>query len=187
MVGLTELWLPILLSAVLVFVVSSIIHMVLGYHKNDWVKIPGEEMVMDTIRKAGVPPGDYMFPHCGSMKDLKSKETIEKFTRGPIGVTTIFPSGPPTMTKELVLWFLYTIVAGIFVAYVTGRTRAPGAEYLAVFQIAGATAFLTYAGGAPADSIWKHRKWSTTIKFVVDGLLYALVTAGTFGWLWPGP
>lgn len=185
MVGLTDLWLPILVSAVLVFVVSSIVHMVLGYHKNDWVKMPNEDVVTEAIRKAGVPPGDYMFPHCGSMKDLKNPDVIEKFKRGPIGIATIFPSGPPTMGKELVLWFLYTVAVGVCVAYLTGRTIAAGAEYLAVFRVAGTAAFLTYAGGAAHESIWKHRRWSTTLKFLFDGLLYGLVTAGTFGWLWP--
>ena len=36
MVGLAALWLPILLSAVIVFVASSLIHMVSGWHKSDY-------------------------------------------------------------------------------------------------------------------------------------------------------
>lgn len=35
------------------------------------------------------------------------------------------------------------------------------------------------------NSIWYKRKWSSTLKSMADGLVYALVTAGTFGWLWP--
>jgi hypothetical protein len=35
------------------------------------------------------------------------------------------------------------------------------------------------------NSIWRGQSWGTTWKHVADGLVYALVTAGTFGWLWP--
>jgi hypothetical protein len=34
-------------------------------------------------------------------------------------------------------------------------------------------------------SIWYSRAWINTIKSTIDGLIYALLTAGTFGWLWP--
>ena len=83
------------------------------------------------------------------------------------------------------LWFLYTVVIGFMVAYVASRTLAPGAEYLKVFQIVGAVAFLGYAGAEPTASIWKFVSWGTTAKLVLDGLVYALLTAGVFGWLWP--
>ena len=186
MVGITELWLPILLSAVLVFVVSSLIHMAIRYHKDDYTKMPNEEAVLDAIRKAGVPQGDYMFPHCGTrMKDAQSKEAIEKFTRGPIGYATIFPPGMPSMGRGLTLWFLYTIGVGVAVALIAGRTRWPGAPFMQIFKLTGAVAFLIYAGGAPVDSIWKQRKWSTTVKFLFDGVLYAAATGAVFAWLWP--
>jgi hypothetical protein len=54
-----------------------------------------------------------------------------------------------------------------------------------VFRFAGTTAFLGYAFALAHDSIWFKRRWSTTVKFLFDGLLYGLLTAGTFGWLWP--
>ena len=89
------------------------------------------------------------------------------------------------MGKSLVLWFVYCLVLGVFVAYITGRTLGPGAGYLAVFRVAGATGFLGYSLGNLHESIWKGQYWSTTIKFMIDGLIYALLTAGIFGWLWP--
>jgi hypothetical protein len=185
MVTITALWLPILLSAVFVFIASSIFHMVIPWHKSDYRRLPDEEKVLDALRSTGVTSGKvYHFPFC-THKDMKSVETQEKFKRGPVGLLTIFPSGPPNMGKFLGQWFLYCILMGVFVAYLTGRTVAPGAHYLIVFRIAGTTAFLCYAAALLQESIWKGQTWGVTLKHVFDGLIYGLLTAGTFGWLWP--
>jgi len=185
MVPITALWLPILLSAVIVFVASSIIHMVLPIHKSDYRKLPEEDRVLDTLRAAGVTPGPvYHFPHT-THKEMKSPEAVERFKRGPVGLLTVIPSGPPAMGKFLGQWFLYCVVIGVFVAYLTGRTLIPGTRYLEVFRVAGTTAFLGYAAAQIQDSIWKGQSWSVTFKHVFDGLIYGLLTAGTFGWLWP--
>jgi hypothetical protein len=185
MVPITALWLPILLSAVIVFVASSILHMVLPFHKSDYRKLPDEEKVVDALRAAGVTPGPvYHFPHT-THQEMKSPEVVEKFKRGPVGLLTLMPSGAPAMGKYLVLWFLNCVVVGIFVAYLTGRTRVSGTQYLEIFRVAGATAFVGYGVGQLQDSIWKGQTWGVTAKHVFDGLIYALLTAGTFGWLWP--
>jgi|SRR6266487_6983884 len=185
MVPIASLWLPILVSAVIVFIVSSIIHMVLPYHHTDFAKVPSEDQVMESLRKFNLPPGDYMLPRPDSMKGMKSPEFKEKMTRGPVAVMTVMKSGPPSMGQSLVQWFLYLLVVGVFSAYVTGRALATGAPYLTVFRFAGCTAFLCYAVALWQDSIWYKRKWSTTLKNTFDGLVYGLMTAGTFGWLWP--
>ena len=185
MVPITALWLPILLSAVIVFVASSIMHMVLPYHKSDYRKLPDEDKLIDALRGAGVTPGPaYHFPH-STHKEMKSPEVVEKFKRGPIGLLTVIPSGPPAMGKYLGMWFVYCVVVGIFVACVTVSTLAPGTRYQAVFHVAGLAAFLAYGVGQIQDSIWKGQTWGVTAKHVFDGLIYALLTAGTFGWLWP--
>ena len=185
MIPLMALWLPILLSAVIVFVASSIIHMFLPIHKSDYRKLPDEDKVLDALRAAGVTPGrTYHFPYC-THKDMKSQEVVEKFKRGPIGLLTVRPNGAPAMGKFLGQWFFYCIVISIFVAYLTGRTRLAGAPYLEVFRVAGAAAFLAYAGALIQNSIWKGESWGVTFKHVIDGLIYGLLTAGTFGWLWP--
>lgn len=185
MTGLDALWLPILLSAVIVFVASSIIHMATPWHKSDYPKMPNEDKVMDALRPFAIPPGDYMVPRPASMQDMKSPGFTEKMKKGPVLVLTVLPSGPTAMGRNLVLWFLYSIVVGIFAAYVTGRALPVGANYLQVFRFAGATAFIGYSAALWQMSIWYRRAWSTTIKATVDGLIYALLTAGTFGWLWP--
>ena len=182
---LLSLWLPILVSAVLVFVVSSLIHMVLGYHRADWKKVPQEDAVQEALRRFNLPPGDYMLPCPDSAAHQQSAEFKAKVEKGPVLVMTTWPAGPHGMGLSLVLWFIYAVVVSKFAAYVAGLALAPGAPYLAVFRIVGTVAFAGYALGLVQQSIWYHRNWATTLRSVFDGLIYALVTAGTFGWLWP--
>jgi hypothetical protein len=176
---------PILLSAVIVFVASSILHMVLPYHKSDYRKLPEEDKVVDVLRAAGVTPGPtYHFPHT-THTDMKSPDVVEKFKRGPVGLLTVIPSGPPAMGKYLGLWFVYCVVVSALVAIVAGTTLSAGTRYPVVFHLTALSALLGYGVGNLQDSIWKGQAWSVTFKHVVDGLIYALLTAGTFGWLWP--
>lgn len=185
MVSMTELWLPILLSAVFVFVVSSIFHMVIPIHKGDFKKLPGEEKVLAEMRAQGVQPGSYGFPCCESMKDMGSPEMTAKCKLGPVGSMTVIPNGPCNMGKSLVLWFLYSILIGVIVALAAGPSLHRGAAFANVFHLAGLAAVLGYAMGALPESIWKGQKWSITLKFVFDGVVYGIVTGATFGWLWP--
>lgn len=185
MVGLHSLWLPILLSSVIVFAVSSIIHMGPFWHRSDFPKLPNEGKLMDALRPLAVPPGDYMVPRPSGRAEMRSPEFAEKMKKGPVLLFTVIPSGPPTMTKPLVQWFVFCVVVGVFAAYVAGRALPAGTPYLRVFQLAGATAFIAYAAALWPMSIWYRRAWSATVKATADGLIYALFTAGTFGWLWP--
>jgi len=180
-----SLWLPILLSAVFVFVVSSIIHMVLKYHANDFKRLPNEDEVMAALRPFNLAPGEYCVPRAGSMKEMGSPEFLEKMKRGPVFLMTVMKSGAPSMTGSLVWWFVYSIVVSTFAAYVAGRALGPGAHYLAVFRFAGCTAFVGYALAQWQNTIWYKRPVSTSLKLTFDSLIYALVSAGAFGWLWP--
>ncbi len=184
MVLLSALWLPIVLSAVIVFVASSIMHMVMPYHKGDYQRIPDEDKVLPALRAAGLKRGLYIFPFADH-NSMKSPEVMEKYKQGPVGMMTIFPSGPPVMPKFLGLWFGYCLIVGFFVAYLAAHTVAPGAYFLRVFRVVGTAAFLAHGLGHISDGIWKGQTWSFVIKEVIDGLVYALLTAGTFGWLWP--
>ena len=185
MVHLTDLWLPILLSAVFVFIVSSIFHTVLQLHRKDYRKLPEEDKVLEAMRAFDLPPGNYSFPRPDSAREFGSPQMKEKFNKGPVGMMTVLPSGPPAMGKSLVLWFVFCLVISLFVAYLTGRTLGAGVHYLAVFRVAGVTGFLAYGAAHAVNSIWKGDNWGMTIQHTVDGLVYGLVTAGTFGWLWP--
>jgi hypothetical protein len=185
MVSLTSLWIPILVSAVVVFFASFIVHMVLPFHRADFRKLPAEDEVMDALRRFNLPPGDYMVPKPGSPADMRSKAFLEKLTRGPVFVATIFKSGPLTMGPQLVQWFVFCLVVSLFAGYIASRALAPGAEYLKVSQIASTTAFLGYVMARWADAIWYKRSMGTMIRSTIDGILYGLLTGGVFGWLWP--
>jgi hypothetical protein len=185
MVPIASLWLPILLSAVIVFLASWIIHMFLPYHRSDFRKVPAEDDVMEALRKFNIPPGDYMIPSPGGPAGMRSPEFSAKMARGPVVVMTVVKSGPPSMGANLAQWFLYCLIVGGIAAYVAGRALKPGEPYLHAFRFAGCTAFVAYAVALWQDSIWYKRAWSTTIKNTFDGLVYGLLTGGVFGWLWP--
>ena len=185
MIPILSLWMPILVSAVLVFVLSSILHMVLKYHQADYRKLPDEDSVRDAIHAAAPEPGIYHFPHCSSPKEMGEPHMIEKLKRGPVGLLTIMPNGVMNMGKYLGQWFLFIVVVSFFVAYIAGRTHAPGTSYISIFRFVGTVSFMAYGVGALTDSIWKSAPWSNTFRTVMDGFLYALVTGGAFGWLWP--
>jgi hypothetical protein len=186
MVPLTELWLPILTSAALVFVVSSIIHMVLPYHRTDYARVGDEEQMRDDLRRASLAPGQYAVPHAATPKDLSSPEYAAKLEQGPVAFMTVLPNGKPFMGKSLGLWFLYSVIVSVVAGYVASRALPLPAvtTYGDVFRFVGTAAFAGYVLGGWQESIWFGRPWGTTLKSSMDGLIYALLTAGVFGWLW---
>jgi hypothetical protein len=159
--------------------------MALPYHKSDYRAVPSEDKVMEALRGFNIPPGDYMMPRPASMADMKTPAFQEKRDKGPVAMITIAPKSSGGMGRNLLLWFLYSIVISVLAAYVAGRAVGPGAPYLAVFRFAGTAAFIGYALSLPQQSIWYWKSWATTSKSMFDGLLYGLCTAGVFGWLWP--
>jgi hypothetical protein len=185
MVSIPELWLPILVATVLVFVASNVVWMVLPHHKSDASRLPEEPGVLEVLGKQGLKPGLYRFPWADSMAEMKDPAFVEKLKRGPVGMLTVLPSGPFNMGKSMGLWTGYLIVMGIFVAYVAGRVFGPGASYLEVFRLTGTVAFLGYSGAQLPAAIWWGKPLGVAFKEILDGLLYGLVTAGAFGWLWP--
>lgn len=185
MIAIADLWLPIVLAAVLVFIASSLVHMVLQIHKNDYLKLPSEDAVLAALRQANVQPGQYMFPCPASMKDMGTPEMIEKFQRGPVGNVIVRASGVPGIGKSLGQWFVFCLVVGLFTAYVAGLAFGAGTEGMLVFRFTATVAFMGYALETVCQSIWKGVSWSSTAKFLLDGLIYGLITGATFAWLWP--
>ncbi|HXV14122.1 MAG TPA: hypothetical protein VEC56_07940 [Candidatus Krumholzibacteria bacterium] len=186
MVTVMSLWLPILVSAVVVFIASSIVHMVLKYHANDFAKIPNEDAIMDALRKFNIPQGEYCVPRADSMKAMKEQAFVDKLNKGPVLLMTILPNGPFNMGKSLGLWFGHSVIVSVFAAYIAGRALGPGSDYLDVFRFAGTVAFVGYTLGVWQGWIWYKRKTSTVIKLTIDGLVYGLCTGGVFGAMWPG-
>lgn len=185
MVPITELWLPILLSAVAVFVLSSLIHMVIGYHKNDFRAVPNEDRVADALRPFGLPPGDYCLPKPQSMAQMKDPAFVEKTTKGPVALITVLPNGNPGMGAQLGQWFLFGALVSVVAAYIAGRALSAGAETGEVVRFAGTTAFVCYSMAYIPASIWYKKNWGTTFRNMLDGLVYGLATGGVFAWLWP--
>ncbi len=182
MVALSALWVPIVVSAVIVFVASSILHMVLPYHRSDYGKLPNEDAAAAALR--GTAPGMYILPYC-THEEMKSPAVQEKMKAGPVGTILLRRPGQINMGKFLGMWFVFCLIISFFTAYLAGRTLAAGVHYLTVFRVAGTAAFMAYGLANFANGIWKGEPWGVVTKEVIDGLIYGLLTAGTFGWLWP--
>lgn len=185
MVPVLSLAAPIVFSAVIVFLASAVMHMVLRYHWNDLAKLPREDAVTNALRPLSIPPGDYALPHAGSPEGMKSPDYLDKVTKGPVMYMTVLRARKPRMGGSLVMWFAYSLAVGVFAAYITGRALPPGAAYVEVFRFVGASAFMGYSFALLQNSIWWKRNWTMTAKSMFDGLVYALLTGGTFAWLWP--
>jgi hypothetical protein len=185
MTVLHALWLPIVLSSVFGFVASSILHMALPWHKGDLARVPDEDGVLNALRPFALPPGDYMIPGYPTSAGMKSPDFAEKINKGPVLVATVMPNGPMKMGRSLALWFLYLLAVNFLTAYVTCHALPVGTAYPRVFTVAGVTAFLGFGAALWQMSIWFRRSWGTTLRSTVDALIYAGLTAGTLGWLWP--
>jgi hypothetical protein len=160
--------------------------MLIPVHKNDYAELPNEAGVLEAMRQHKVSTGNYYFPYVKSMKDMGSPEMMEKYKQGPSGFMTVLPSGPPAMGKSLMQWFVFSLVVGTFVAYATWlAVGAQGADPRHVFRMASTIAVLGYGFSNFTDSIWKGIHWSTSFKFLFDGLLYGLATGAMFAWMWP--
>jgi hypothetical protein len=187
MVPVTSLIVPILVASVIVFVASSVIHMFTPFHKGDLKRVPKEDDVMGALRPFNLAPGDYAMPLASSMAALGTPEFKAKLDEGPVVIMTVRPKGAAkhNMTTNLVQWFFYSIGVSLVAGYIAGVAFGPGADYLRVFQVAGCVAFTGYSMALMQASIWGGKNWTTTLKGMADGLLYGLLTGGTFGWLWP--
>ena len=185
MTDMSALWLPIVVSAVIVFVVSSIIHMMLPWHKNDYGKLPREDEFRAAVRPLAIPPGDYMVPRPGTREEMKASGFMDKLKEGPVVILTVMPNRMMAMGKTMGFWFLYLIVVSAFGAFVAGIALPPGAPSDRVRLSVGVPVFMAHAMGLWSMSIWYQRAMSTTLKATIDSVIYAAVTAYIIAWLWP--
>ncbi|HEV8335866.1 MAG TPA: hypothetical protein VGR67_05575 [Candidatus Polarisedimenticolia bacterium] len=180
-----SLWLPVIVSAVVVFVASSVMHMALKYHKADYKGLPNEVAVLDVLGKGNLVPGVYFLPYCPDHGHMKDPAMKAKFEKGPIGLLTILPKGGPAMGKLLGLWFAFSLFVSFTAAYVARHTLQPGADGLLVMRITGTVAFAAYGISHLSDSIWKGQPWSNTMRSLLDAAIYAVLTGLVFRTLWP--
>ncbi len=182
-ITLTSLWLPILLSGVAVFLVSSLIWAVIQYHNSDWQKLPDEESARSALK--GTAAGQYALPYAADNKAKQDEAWQQKYREGPVAMLVVVPHGSMAMGKQMVQWFVYCLAISVCVAYIAGVTLVPGTEYLKVFQVTSTVAFLSYAGAHGLGVIWFGHTTGRFLKDMFDGLVYGLITGGFFGWLWP--
>jgi hypothetical protein len=181
-----SLWLPVLVSAVAVWLVSSILHMLLKYHKADYKKLSDEASVAQAMRAAGPAPGVYPIPYCASPADMKDPAMRKRYEDGPVALITVLRNGPPAMGKYLGLWLAFCLLVSFVAGYVARHTLTPASAGLEVMRITGTLAFVGYAFGFFQDSIWHGMPWSNALRGIVDAAIYALVTGLVFRLLWPG-
>ena len=183
MVSVASLWLPIVVSAVAVFFASFLAWMVLPHHKKDWVELPDEDGFFDAIKSMGIPSGEYMFPYCTN-KDMKDKDKVARYGAGPWGSFYLL-GRKPNFARNLILMFLFYIVVGVCVAYITGLALAPGAEYMEVFRISAAVGIMCYCLGSFPYDVFTGRRLRPMLNCFIDGVVFALITGGIFGTFWP--
>jgi len=180
-----SLWIPVVVSAVVVFVLSSIAHMALKHHKSDYKGLSGEDAVREAVRKSGPAPGVYFIPYCADHSKMKEPDLQKKFADGPVALLTVIRNGPPTMGKHLTLWFLLGLFISFTAAYVARHTLTYASDGLTIMRITGTVAFVGYGFGCFQDSIWKGIPWRNSLRGIADAAVYAIATGLVFRLLWP--
>jgi hypothetical protein len=183
-VTLIDLWLPIVVTAVVVFFASFITHMVLKHHKSDWDQLPDEDGFMAGLRASGAKAGSYMFPHCDDHKKMYEPEMKKKLDAGPIGTIVIWP-GAANMGSNLIRTFILYVVIAVCVAYLATVALPAGSEFIAVFRFTATAAVMAHCLGFVGHAIWYMQKRSAYINDTIDGIAYGLLTGVIFGLLWP--
>ncbi len=179
------LLMPAALAAVLAWIASILTHLVLKYHNSDYNRLDNEAEVASALGAGKPAPAIYNIPFCTDMKALEDPEMRKRFDDGPVAMVTVMPNGLPPMGKNIALQVTYFFIGALLVGYCASLALAPGAEYLSVFRFVSAVAFLAYGWAVIPFAIWYGHPWSVTAKYLLDGLIYGLATAGAFAWLWP--
>lgn len=177
------LWLPILLSTVGVFIVSSLIWTVIQWHNADWKKLPEEDRVRQALK--GVAHGQYTLPYAANNKAKQDPEWQARARQGPMAMITVWQGDATNMGKPLIQWFIYILVVTVFIAAVSAVTLDWGDSFMIVFHSVAIYGFMIYSGAHAMGGIWFGHGWGRVVKDMIDGLIYAVVTGALFGWLWP--
>jgi hypothetical protein len=182
---LLQLWLPIVLTAVFVFIASSLIHMVFKWHNSDYKKLNNEDEVGAVIRAGNNAPGQYVLPHCMDMKEMQGEAMMKKYIEGPIGFITLKKNGAPNMGPALMMWFVFTVfIAGSAALITLTSVGLQAHPHLAAHSV-GTISLLAYCGGSIQQGIWMGRPWRSVMKDLLDGFIYATISAFTFMYFWP--
>lgn len=179
--SILDLWLPIVVASLVCFFMSAAIWVLFKWHNADYRKLEREEAVGAALK--GAAPGYYLLPYAVDQAETANPEVRKRFEDGPVAYITVAPNGMPSMPPKMIAMIVYFAIVSSFCAYMVTRTLAPGADYLAVFQVAGTVAFVANSLALIPESIWFNRPWSITLKNALDAVIYAGLTGGIFGWL----
>lgn len=184
--SLLDLWQPILLGAVLAWIASALVHMLVKYHNSDYQQLSNEEEVRAALRGGSPKTGVHSVPYCMDMGEMQGEEMQRKFREGPVALVAILPNGMPNMGKLVGLQLLHFVLGAALVGYCASFALSPGAESMGVFRFVGTTGFLAFGWAVIPFSIWYGHSWSSTAKYLLDALIYGALIGGCFAWLWPG-
>lgn len=185
MADLLQLWLPILLTAVFVFIASSLIHMVFKWHAAEYRALRNEDEVRAALQAGISGPGKYVLPHCEEMKDMQSETMQQKYREGPLGILLIGPNGLPNMAKLLSQWFVLSLVVAAIAGLMAVQTVGLQGDGHDAGHLVGLASLLAYSAGSVIDGIWMYKPWRSVAKDLLDAVIYAIISALTFMWLWP--
>lgn len=180
-----SLWLPVVVSAVAVWFVSAILHMVLKYHRADHKPLPNEDAVAGALRQQAPAPGVYFTPYCTDHSQLKDPAVQKRFAEGPIAIVTVMKNGVPNMGKSLFQWLLLCFLISLFAGTLARQVFRPGEDWHHIFHFIAPIALAGYGFGYIQDSIWKGIPWANSLRGILDAVVYAAVTGAVFCWLWP--
>jgi len=184
--NISELWLAILLSGLFCWIASALIHMLIKYHNADYKQLKNQDEVSATLKSSSPAPALYSLPYCSDMKQMADESMQKKFNDGPVAMIFVLPNGMPAMGKLLALQILFFIVGAALIAYLSSMSIAAGSDSMLVFRSVFVASFLTYGWAQIPYSIWMGQPWSNCIRYLIDALIYAGITAVVFTWLWPG-
>jgi hypothetical protein len=179
------LWLPVIVSAVVVWISSAVLHMVAKYHNADYKGLPNEDAVGEVMRKASLAPGVYAIPYCPDPRRMKEPAVVDRYDKGPVALISVLRNGVPAMGKLLSLWFGYCLLVSFVTAYVARHTLSYGTEGLTVMRVTGTVSLTAYGISHLSDSIWKGEPWSNSLRALLDAAIYGVLTGLTFRLLWP--
>ena len=179
---LVALWLPILVATVVLWVLSFVAWVVLPHHFGDFKKLDSENEMMELVKQANIPAGNYMFPYSGTKPEQDSKEYQDRYTEGPRGTLNVY--NMPNMGINMAQTILYFLITSLTIACITNVACPAGdaeTDFMKVFRIAGTIGVLTYASSGVLHKIWfKAKQWTD----MLDGAVYGVALGLIFAALW---
>ncbi len=185
MSAIALLWMPILVTAVLIFIASTMIHMVFKWHNADYQKLTNEDDVRAVVHASSAEPGQYMIPYCVDMKEMGGEVMMKKFNDGPVAFLTVRKNGTPAMGSTLFQWFIFTIVIASFAGWIAMSVFSGKADARAAGQMVGLISFLAYGAGSVPLGIWLGKSWGSVAKDLLDAVIYGVISWLVFAWCWP--